>query len=135
MCCAVCDKCGAVCTMFFAYLCYVQKYILPGALYLGAGQSDVVCCMQRCILLFQYKLLRTEVFSRAQVRWAKICGRHLVWGISGGHPENICCFGLCCIAIFGRLTKAKKRVSLDVPHNMQFIYKAKCVYTCSALVV
>ena len=142
---AVCVYCVVLCVInvvnfylercvFFAYLCYVQKDIFPWALYLGAEQSDVVCCMQRCILHFQYKLLRTEVFSRAQVWWAKIWARHRVCWISGCHPEIICCFGLCCIAICGRLTKAKKRVSLDVPHNMQFIYKAKCVYTCSALV-
>ena len=37
------------------------------------------------------------------------------------------------LAIFGRLTIAEKRVSLDVLHNVQFIYKAECVCTCSAL--
>ena len=98
----------------------------------------VRCCVLRAKVYsvppIYIKLLRTEVFFRAQVWWAKIWARRRVCWISGFHPEIICCFGLCCIAICGRLTKAKKRVSLDVPHNMQFIYKAKCVYTCSALV-
>ena len=98
----------------------------------------VRCCVLRAKVYsvppIYIKLLRTEVFFRAQVWWAKIWARRRVCWISGCHPEIICCFGLCCLVIFGRLTKARKRVSLDVPHDMQFIYKAKCVYTCSALV-
>ena len=103
------------------------------------GGGAVRCCVLRAKVYsvppIYIKLLRTEVFSRAQVRWAKIWAKHLVCWISGGHPENMCCFGLCCLAIFGRLTTVEKRVSLDVLPNMQFIYKAECVCicTCSAL--
>ena len=116
-------------------LCNPECWYLMLSIIFGGGA--VRCCVLRAKVYsvppIYIKLLRTEVFFRAQVWWAKIWARHRVCWISGCR-FSICCFGLCCLVIFGRLTKARKRVSLDVPHDMQFIYKAKCVYTCSALV-
>ena len=114
-------------------LCNPECWYLMLSIIFGGGQSDAVCCVQRCILFLLYILNCYELKCSSE-RWAKIWARHRVCWISGYHPEIICCFELCCLVIFGHLTKAEKRVSLDVPHNMQFIYKAKCVYTCSALV-
>ena len=83
------------------------------------GGGAVRCCVLRAKVYsvppIYIKLLRTEVFFRAQVWWAKIWARRRVCWISGFHPEIICCFGLCCLVIFGRLTKARKRVSLGMP--------------------